>query len=68
MRFPDLLYVGWVGEPDYPKASLFHNIQVIVVESEKETGGFLAPSITIVEKEGWKGNATVEKCQKGSQN
>ena len=35
--------------------------QVLVVESEKETGGFLAPSITVLAMEGWKGNATLEK-------
>ena len=51
-----------------PQTSLFGCIQVIisqviVVESEKETGGFLAPSITIVPRKGWKGNATIEKCQ-----
>ena len=38
-------------------------MQVIMVASEKDTGGFLAPSITILAKDGWKGNATVEKCQ-----
>ena len=35
-----------------------------MVSSEKETGGFLAPSITVLANKGWKGNATVEKCQK----
>ena len=39
-------------------------LQVIVVESEKETGGFLAPSITILATEGWKGNVTLEKWPK----
>ena len=38
-------------------------MQVIMVASEKDTGGFLAPSITILAKDGWKGNATVETCQ-----
>ena len=36
-----------------------------MVESEEDTNGFLAPSITILAKEGWKGNATLEKCQEG---
>ena len=35
-----------------------------MVESEKETGGFFAPFITVLPKHGWKGNATVEKCSK----
>ena len=35
-----------------------------MVASEKETDGFLAPSITILAREGWKGNTTLEKCQK----
>ena len=39
-------------------------MQVIVVTYERETGGFLAPSITILAMEGWKGNTTVEKCLK----
>ena len=39
----------------------FHCLQVIVVKYEKETGGFLAPSITIVPRKGWKGNATIYK-------
>ena len=34
-----------------------------MVASEKDTGGFLAPSITILARDGWKGNATVDKCQ-----
>ena len=38
-------------------------MQVIMVASEKDTGGFLAPSITILARDGWKGNATVDKCQ-----
>ena len=42
--------------------SLFGCMQVIVVTSERETDGFLAPSITILPREGWKGNATLEKC------
>ena len=33
-----------------------------MVESEKDTGGFFAPSITVLASKGWKGNATVEKC------
>ena len=33
-----------------------------MVESEKETGGFFAPSITVLASKGWKGNATKEKC------
>ena len=37
-------------------------MQVIVVASEEETGGFLAPSITILARTGWKGNASLEKC------
>ena len=44
-----------------PQTSLF---QVIVIESEKETGGFLAPSITVLARDGWKGNVTKEKCPK----
>ena len=38
-------------------------MQVIMVVSEKATGGFFAPSITILARDGWKGGATVEKCQ-----
>merc|ERR1711971_1549216 len=45
-----------------PAIETFQKKEVIVVESEKETGGFLAPSITILARDGWKGNATVEKC------
>ena len=47
-----------------PQDAHVSQIQVIVIESEKETGGFLAPSITILAREGWKGNTTLEKCQK----
>ena len=43
-------------------------MQVIMVVSEKATGGFLAPSITILPRDGWKGGATVEKCKRGAQN
>ena len=38
--------------------------QVLVVTSEKETEGFLAPSITILARKGWKDGATFEKCTK----
>ena len=38
--------------------------QVIVVPSEKETGGFIAPSISVLPLEGWKNNATAETCPK----
>ena len=51
------------GNGNHIKPQLYGCMQVIVVESEKETGGFLAPSITILPRKGWKGNATIEKCQ-----
>ena len=51
------------GNGNHIKPQLYGCMQVIVVESEKETGGFLAPSITILPRKGWKGNATIEECQ-----
>ena len=35
----------------------------MIVESEKDTGGFLAPSITILARRGWKGDMSLENCQ-----
>ena len=50
--------------PTNPTHPYFTMMQVIKIESEKETGGFLAPSITILAREGWKSGATLEKCPK----
>ena len=36
--------------------------QVMTVASDAETGGFLAPSFTIIPTHGWKENMTFEKC------
>ena len=35
-----------------------------MVVSEKDTGGFLAPSITILPWKGWRGETALEKCHK----
>ena len=43
-------------------------MKVIVVASEKDTGGFSAPSITVFPQNGWKENQTLEKCFQGAQN
>ena len=37
----------------------------MIVESEQDTGGFLAPSITILARRGWKGDMSLENCQQG---
>ena len=37
----------------------------MIVESEQDTGGFLAPSITILARTGWKGDMSLENCQQG---
>ena len=50
--------------PQTPHILISQCMQVIVIESEKETGGFLAPSITVLAREGWKSGATLEKCPK----
>ena len=50
--------------PQTPHILISQCTQVIVIESEKETGGFLAPSITVLAREGWKSGATLEKCPK----
>ena len=54
---------GGGGIPFVNPNEIISHMQVIMVASEKDTGGFLAPSITILARDGWKGNATVDKCQ-----
>ena len=42
--------------------------KVIMVTSEKDTGGFAAPSVTVFPENGWREAETMEKCNWGAQN
>ena len=43
-------------------------MQVIIVSSEIDRGGFEAPSVTFVPLNGWKNSTTMEQCNKWLQN
>ena len=43
-------------------------MQVIIVSSEIDRGGFEAPSVTFVPLDGWKDSTTMEQCNKWLQN
>ena len=42
--------------------------KVFMVASEKDTGGFATPSVTVFPDNGWKKTETMEKCYCGAQN
>ena len=50
----EVIYIG--------KHIIISHGKVIMVTSEKDTGGFSAPSVTVFPENGWRGDETMEKC------